>query len=521
MSLIGRILREKWFVLVFVLFAWMSGSFLVHQQITKDKEKQLTQKLKLSSSMVLSQLQLLQLNLGQQLSEELSLSDLSKPESIFHSMSSKNFKALGLLKKKSNTLQLEHFFKSEEDAAIDYEFVQEKVRASFKDGVKAHLWVEQGSDRKNYLFSMMLYELEGNELGWGLGVSSLPSRWLQFDGATSVFLVDSATGEVISAYGGENQGSTEIFEEVGAGAPQVQISSTEAKAWRELPGTNLKVVVREFGTSSIFPLALWSTLILSFLLGILFLSGERVGNKIEVETEEDLSSLTQPPPLFVEKTEVSPKPFHQVDESVSAVEELPKEPPKKMLIKNPQIPIETVIEDQLIEKVVVPESGPQGNVVFAGVKESLESFQNEIDEKGIRVNILVPETLRSDWPGTQLRTVLEEVIKNSLEAMDSRDTKTLTFEAKEEVGFIHLTVEDTGVGMTDEVFARALEAFFSTKPSLNKRRGLGLNVVKRLLEISGGKLLLDSTPGVGTKATLIFPIHDLEAEDEISSEVNA
>lgn len=515
MSLIVRMLREKWFVLAFVLFAWMSASLLIHQQINKGKEEQLTQSLKLSSSMALSQLQLLQLNLGQQLSEELSYADPSKQDSVFHSSSAKNFKALGLFKKKSGELQLEQFFKSNEGSVLDYDFVQEKVRAkaSLKDGVKAQLWVELGSDRKNYLFSLMLYELEDDELGWGIGVSSLPSRWLQFDGVSSVFLVESATGEVISAYGGENQGKTEIYEEVGPGVPQLHISSGLIKAWRDIPGTNLKVVIKEAGTSSIIPLGLWSTLILVFLLGILFLSGEREGEKIELEeivaSHPETSSLKEEQVIEEPPQEaVTPPPARPLAE----------EEPKKVLIKAPQIPIETVIEEQLIEKVVVPESVPQGNVILSGVKEALEPFQKEIDEKGVRVNTLIPESLRSDWPGTQLRTVLEEVIKNSLEAMEPSETKTLTFEAKEDAGFIHLLVEDTGVGMTDEVYARALEAFFSTKPSLNKRRGLGLNVVKRLLEISGGKLLLDSTPGVGTKTTLVFPVHDLDAE--VSSEVN-
>jgi signal transduction histidine kinase len=88
--------------------------------------------------------------------------------------------------------------------------------------------------------------------------------------------------------------------------------------------------------------------------------------------------------------------------------------------------------------------------------------------------------------------------------MESSETKTLTFSGKDLGDSVELVVEDTGVGMTDEVLERALEAFFSTKPSLNKRRGLGLNVAKRLLEISGGQLKIDSTPSLGTKVSLIF-----------------
>src|SRR5690606_11623964 len=127
----------------------------------------------------------------------------------------------------------------------------------------------------------------------------------------------------------------------------------------------------------------------------------------------------------------------------------------------------------------------------------------------------VSESVTSNWPQTQLRTALEEVVKNSLEAMESSETKTLTFSAVSRYDFVDRTVEDTGCGMTDEVLHRSLEAFFSTKPSLNKRRGLGLNVAKRLLDISGGSLKIESTPSVGTKVTLSF-LKELPMENELS-----
>ncbi|HVV84091.1 MAG TPA: ATP-binding protein [Kofleriaceae bacterium] len=63
-----------------------------------------------------------------------------------------------------------------------------------------------------------------------------------------------------------------------------------------------------------------------------------------------------------------------------------------------------------------------------------------------------------------------------------------------------LTVEDTGVGMTEEVRRRATEPFFSTKPA-GKGSGLGLAAVAAVARQSDATLELESSPGNGTRVT--------------------
>ena len=66
------------------------------------------------------------------------------------------------------------------------------------------------------------------------------------------------------------------------------------------------------------------------------------------------------------------------------------------------------------------------------------------------------------------------------------------------------SVEDDGAGMTPEVAARALEAFFTTK-SPDKGTGLGLATVADLLQMVNAELELVSQPGVGTKVRMKLP----------------
>ena len=79
---------------------------------------------------------------------------------------------------------------------------------------------------------------------------------------------------------------------------------------------------------------------------------------------------------------------------------------------------------------------------------------------------------------------------------------------------LSITVADTGVGIAPEDIGRVLEAFEQVDNSLSRRHqgtGLGLPLVKAMVELHGGKLELTSEPGVGTQATIVFPPERLHA----------
>lgn len=66
---------------------------------------------------------------------------------------------------------------------------------------------------------------------------------------------------------------------------------------------------------------------------------------------------------------------------------------------------------------------------------------------------------------------------------------------------VTITVHDNGNGMSAEVLARAFEESYTTKPP-DKGRGLGLFLCKSLIEDSGNRIELESTPGSGTTARI-------------------
>ena len=70
--------------------------------------------------------------------------------------------------------------------------------------------------------------------------------------------------------------------------------------------------------------------------------------------------------------------------------------------------------------------------------------------------------------------------------------------------YVIVAVSDTGTGMSDEVLRNAFEPFFTTKP-MGQGSGLGLSQVYGVANQSGGGVRIDSTIGVGTTVSVLFP----------------
>ena len=105
------------------------------------------------------------------------------------------------------------------------------------------------------------------------------------------------------------------------------------------------------------------------------------------------------------------------------------------------------------------------------------------------------------------RQMLFNLISNSLKFTSKGGTVTISSCLRSDGG-ITLGVTDTGIGIPKSKHARVLEPFLQAHEDLmlsHPGTGLGLPIVKSLIELHGGRLLLDSEPGKGTTITLEFP----------------
>jgi PAS domain S-box-containing protein len=145
-------------------------------------------------------------------------------------------------------------------------------------------------------------------------------------------------------------------------------------------------------------------------------------------------------------------------------------------------------------------------------------------EKGLQLHFYAEPFIGKRLVGdpTRLRQVFINLISNSVKFTNSGIVKASATVISEAPGAIvmHFEVRDSGIGMTAEVMKRVMEPFTQADHSTTRKyggTGLGLSIVKNLVELMGGELLIESTPGIGSRFSfnLIFDTVDvLNAPDE-------
>lgn len=106
----------------------------------------------------------------------------------------------------------------------------------------------------------------------------------------------------------------------------------------------------------------------------------------------------------------------------------------------------------------------------------------------------------------QLQQVLLNLIINGIEAMTSIEDRErrMTLRSRiEDSARVHVSVEDTGVGVNPETMAKLFEPFFTTRA---QGIGMGLPISRSIIEAHGGNLWAESTPHEGAVFQFTLPI---------------
>ncbi len=132
--------------------------------------------------------------------------------------------------------------------------------------------------------------------------------------------------------------------------------------------------------------------------------------------------------------------------------------------------------------------------IVDGIETVLTLYQNNI-KQGVEVlrnfQQIEPILCYVD----QLNQVWTNLIHNALQAMDNKGT--LMIDIIQEDNYVKVAVTDSGKGIPAEVMPRIFEPFFTTKPP-GEGSGLGLDIVKKIIEKHDGKIEVESVPGKTT-----------------------
>jgi signal transduction histidine kinase len=107
----------------------------------------------------------------------------------------------------------------------------------------------------------------------------------------------------------------------------------------------------------------------------------------------------------------------------------------------------------------------------------------------------------------ELRKAFLNLILNGLEALRPGGRLTVATAHDPDARTVTVTIEDTGTGMSEETLSRMFDLFFTTKP---QGTGLGMAIVRSVIDLHGGALAIQSAPGQGTRITARLPLEPPE-----------
>jgi len=147
-----------------------------------------------------------------------------------------------------------------------------------------------------------------------------------------------------------------------------------------------------------------------------------------------------------------------------------------------------------------------------------DSIQKVLTGRSIALNLDYPEDLPDiTFFDQQIQLVFSGLATNAVEAMPDGGSLKLTAQVIEITeqdfvpikpgAYIHISLTDSGTGITSEVLPKIFDPYFSTKERCSQR-GMGLNLAlcRTVIMRHGGIIAAESTPGSGTKFLIWLPI---------------
>jgi signal transduction histidine kinase len=147
------------------------------------------------------------------------------------------------------------------------------------------------------------------------------------------------------------------------------------------------------------------------------------------------------------------------------------------------------------------------------IDETLAVLARDPRKDGIALRVQVQPELQIKGDPVQLEQVLLNLLINARQALLGEERSrgnSITIKAdRADDDYVRICVIDTGPGIEAQNISKIFDPFFTTKtapkPGEHRGSGLGLHICKQIVEVHGGTIDVDSSPGRGTTFGLMLP----------------
>ncbi|MFT6210501.1 MAG: signal transduction histidine kinase/DNA-binding response OmpR family regulator [Bacteroidia bacterium] len=167
----------------------------------------------------------------------------------------------------------------------------------------------------------------------------------------------------------------------------------------------------------------------------------------------------------------------------------------------------------------------RGNIV-PFVNEIQKSFVSLSLRKGVALKFHADEeSINMDFDPDKVELIFFNLLSNAFKFTDNGEVNLrIGLAQKDGKDCCKLVVQDTGIGIVEEQIDKVFDRFYQSENSRwrkNKGTGIGLALVKDLVNLHKGDIDLKSISGVGTEITILLPLEQVASETESEMEVPA
>lgn len=178
------------------------------------------------------------------------------------------------------------------------------------------------------------------------------------------------------------------------------------------------------------------------------------------------------------------------------------------------------ITGRLLKLGNLPDTHLQPIEINNVVSETLSLLEWEASSRNIKMKMELPKkSLRVMATDTELRMMILNLVQNAYHAMpDGGELKVSVILINHEV---ITSIEDTGVGIEENIQSRIFDPFFSHRSDNEKGTGLGLSITKAIVKRFNGQIQVSSKLGEGSVFTVVLPNADNDFSNTSSTDTTS
>ncbi|MEZ5083112.1 MAG: ATP-binding protein [Bacteroidales bacterium] len=141
--------------------------------------------------------------------------------------------------------------------------------------------------------------------------------------------------------------------------------------------------------------------------------------------------------------------------------------------------------------------------VFRTARDTIEPLA---DQRNVKVLPIQDEGIYINADRGELEIIFNNLLSNAVKY--NREGGEVRTNIKNDIGNLYISVEDTGIGMTEEELSKLFQEFVRIKNMKTRNitgSGLGLSIVKKLVDMNHGEIRVESKPDEGSRFTVILP----------------